>query len=189
MSCGRSKTIKNENKWLTMTGVKAGTVALSCRGTAGRWRAAASGLGQFETLVVVVGTVETTLLGVVTAAAAAAVLGVPVPPARISRQTAADSTTGMIPGLLTVEMTTCGDTAGRGRAVVSGPVRLGMIRLWTRPLAATVAEVVAWVILPTEMMTAAPATTSVGETAAVAAVASLVMGWESRPCGCRRTAG
>ena len=40
-----------------------------------QWRAAASGLGQFGTQVVVVETAETTLLGVVTAATAAGVLG------------------------------------------------------------------------------------------------------------------
>ena len=43
--------------------------------------------------------------------------------------------------------------------------------MWIRPLAAT-----AWVIFPAEMMTAAPATVSVGPTAAVVAVAILVMG-------------
>ena len=57
-----------------MTGVKVGI--LCCRSTAARWRAVASGLGQFETLVVVVETAETTLLGVVTAAMAEGVLGV-----------------------------------------------------------------------------------------------------------------
>ena len=55
---------------------------LCCRSTVDPWQAAAPGLGQFETLVVVVETAETTLLGVVTTATAAGVLGVrPAQPA------------------------------------------------------------------------------------------------------------
>ena len=54
---------------LPMTGVKVGI--LCCRSNAARWRAVASGLGHFETLVVVVEPAETTLLGVVPAAMAA----------------------------------------------------------------------------------------------------------------------
>ena len=55
----------------------------------GRWRTEATGLRQFETLVVVVGTPAPTLLGVEPAAAAEEVLGMPVTPALISRKTAA----------------------------------------------------------------------------------------------------
>ena len=78
-------------------------------------------------------------------------------------------------GRVPVELT-CRDHARRWRAVVSGPARVGPIPSWTRPLAATVAAVVACGILPAETMTAAPAPTSVGPTAAVATVAILVMG-------------
>ena len=64
------------------------------------WIAAATGLGRLETLVVVVETAETKLLGMLTAATVAGVLGMLVPPARMVQQTAADSTAGMIPGVL-----------------------------------------------------------------------------------------
>ena len=46
--------------------------------------------------------------------------------------------------------------------------------MWIRPLAATVAAVVAWGILPAETMTAALAPTSVGPTAAMAMVAMVM---------------
>ena len=68
---------------LTMTDVKAGI--LCCRSTAARWQVAAPGLGQFETLLVVVETAETTLLGVVTAATAAGILGRAIRLNRINR--------------------------------------------------------------------------------------------------------
>ena len=57
-----------------MTSVKVGI--LCCQSTVALWQAVAPGLDQFENPVVVVGTEETTLLGVVTAATSAAVLGV-----------------------------------------------------------------------------------------------------------------
>ena len=64
------------------------------------WIAAATGSGRLEPLVVVVETAETILLGMLTAATVAGVLGMLVPPVRMVQQTAADSTAGMIPGVL-----------------------------------------------------------------------------------------
>ena len=57
-----------------MTGVTVGI--LCCGSSVARWRAVASGLHPFGTLVLAVETAETTLLGVVTVATAAGVLGV-----------------------------------------------------------------------------------------------------------------
>ena len=65
---------------MKMTDVTEGI--LCCRSIVDPWKAAAPGLGRFETPVVVVATAETTLLGVVTVATAAGVLGMrPAQPA------------------------------------------------------------------------------------------------------------